>query len=103
MDFSRYFDMAALLSGTLPEPPRPEYGLRTDQHALFYPGEVNVLFGDPEGGKTWVALSAARELLGEHGAGRVLVIDMDHNGPSATAARLLTLGAAKEALADHER
>ena len=103
MDYGRYFDVAAMLDGTLPEPPRPSYGVRTDQHALFYAGEVNSLFGDPESGKSWLALSAAREVLGEYGDGSVLVVDMDHNGPAATVSRLLALGASTAALADRRR
>ncbi|MFE1592110.1 AAA family ATPase [Nocardia sp. NPDC058705] len=103
VDFGRYYDVAAMLAGGLPEPPKPDYGTRTDGRALFYAGEVNTLFGDPESGKTWVALSAAREILGEYGAGRVLVIDMDHNGPVATVSRLVALGAAVEALGNRER
>ncbi|MFH5209037.1 AAA family ATPase [Antrihabitans sp. NCIMB 15449] len=103
MDYGRYFDVAALLSGTLPEPPAPTYGTRDDGHALFYAGEVNLVFGDPESGKTWLALAAARELLGEYGNGRVLVIDLDHNGPAATVSRLLSLGSSHSALADRAR
>ncbi len=103
LDYGRYFDVAALLAGTLPEPPAPAYGTRDDARALFYAGEVNLIFGDPESGKTWLALAAAREVLGEHGTGRVLVIDLDHNGPEATVSRLLSLGAAQAALSDRER
>lgn len=100
---ARYFDVAALLEGTLPEPPSPTYGLRTDAHALIYASEVNLVFGDPEGGKTWFALAAAREVLGEHGDGRVLILDLDHNGPAATVTRLLSMGAALAALSDRSR
>lgn len=103
VDYRRYFDVAALLAGELPEPPAPAYGMRDDQRALFYAGEVNLVFGDPESGKTWLALVAARELLGEFGDGRVLVIDLDHNGPGPTVVRLLALGADRAALADPER
>ncbi len=103
VDYGRYFDVAALLAGTLPDPPTPVYGIRDDTHALFYGGEVNLVFGDPESGKTWLALAAAREVLGEHGEGRALVIDLDHNGPAPTVARLLALGAHKAALGDPER
>lgn len=96
-----YVDVAALLDGTLPEPPQPSLLTRSDDVGLFYAGQVNWVFGDPEGGKTWVCLAAATEALltGD----RVLVIDLDHNGPAATVSRLLALGAPVEALRDPER
>ncbi|ORI11757.1 hypothetical protein BJD99_01040 [Rhodococcus sp. 1163] len=58
-----YTDIAALLDGTIPEPPAPEILQRSDGHALFYTGQVNLVFGDPESGKTWVALAAGAEVL----------------------------------------
>ncbi|AOD24218.1 hypothetical protein IM25_06500 [Rhodococcus sp. p52] len=64
---------------------------------------MNFVFGDPEGGKTWLALTAASELLRLGATGRVLVIDLDHNGAAATVTRLLALGADRDALADPER
>ena len=30
---------------------------------MFYKGQVNMLFGEPESGKTWVALAAVSEAL----------------------------------------
>jgi hypothetical protein len=87
----RYVDVAALLDGTLPEPPAPDLLRRSDSNALFYAGQVNLLFGDPESGKTWVALAAVEEAL--HKGGTALVVDLDHNGPAATLSRLVALGA----------
>jgi hypothetical protein len=57
---SIYVDISALLDGTLPEPPAPVLLKRSDGVALFYAGQVNFLFGDPEAGKSWVCLAAAR-------------------------------------------
>lgn len=91
-----YTDIAALLDGTLPEPPQPCLLTRTDGRALFYPGRVNSLFGDPENGKTWVALAAIVEAL--RAARKVLLIDLDHNGAEAIVAHLLMLGAPIAAL-----
>ncbi|NKZ71388.1 hypothetical protein GTA09_17295, partial [Rhodococcus hoagii] len=64
------------------------------------PEQVNLLFGDPECGKTWVALAAAREALRLGDIGRVLVLDLDHNGPAPTVQRLLALGVDASVLAD---
>lgn len=101
VDSTLYGDVAALLDGTLPEPPSPAILHRSDGCPLFYRGEVNTVFGDPEHGKTWVAQAGAVETL--TGGGRVLLLDLDHNGMEATIARLLLLGAPKEALADRGR
>lgn len=93
-----YADVAALLDGTLPEPPRPALLTRTDGHALFYAGRVNFVFGDPEAGKTWVVLAACVEAL--RAGRRVLVIDLDHNGVEAVVSNLLLLDAPTAALRD---
>lgn len=91
-----YVDICALLDGTLPEPPEPQLGRRADGIRLFYAGQVNWLFGDPESGKSWLCLACVVEGLN---AGRkVLIIDLDHNGAPATVRRLLDLGAKPEAL-----
>lgn len=91
-----YTDVAALLDGTLPEPPAPQLLHRTDGHALLYAGRVNSLFGDPENGKTWVAKAAAAEALRDRR--RVLFVDLDHNGADSTVSGLLLLGAPPSAL-----
>lgn len=86
-----FTDIAALLSGGLPEPPQPVLLHRADGRAIFYAAKVNVLYGDPECGKTWIALAAIVEALAE--GRRCAVIDMDHNGASEIIGRLLLLGA----------
>ena len=58
-----FSNIAALLDGTLPAPPKPAVLQRTDGHALFYRGKPNTLFGDPEDGKIWIALAACAETL----------------------------------------
>jgi hypothetical protein len=97
----RYGDVAALLAGGIPDPPQPEIMFRTDANALFYTGKVNVLFGDSESGKTWIALAALVEVLGS--GGRVAVIDLDHNGMAETVSRMIALGAKPDVLADLDR
>lgn len=96
-----YVDVAALLNGGLPEPPAPVLLRRTDDVALFYAGSVNHLIGDPESGKTFIALAAVVEALQD--GRRALVLDLDHNGAVATVARLLELGAGVEALSDPQQ
>jgi AAA domain len=96
-----YVDIAALLDGELPDPPAPVLLKRTDGNCLFYAGQVNNLFGDPETGKTWVALAALAEALGYGRRG--LMIDLDHNGAAAIVARLLGLGVPPGVLRDPGR
>jgi hypothetical protein len=71
---------------------------RSDGHHLFYAGQVNLLFGDPEAGKSWICLVAATEAL--RAGRRVLIIDLDHNGAEATVHRLLALGSPEDRLRD---
>jgi hypothetical protein len=96
-----YGDVAALLDGGLPEPPAPSVLHCNDGVALFYEGQINHVFGDPESGKTWLCLAAVASVLAE--GGRASVIDLDHNGMSAIVERLLLLGAPKDALRDVAR
>lgn len=84
-----YADLAALLSGDLPEPPQPAFGTRRDGRKLFYPAAVNMLYAMPEQGKTWVTLLAVVEAL--RAGKRVGWADADHNGPAALMARLMPI------------
>lgn len=95
-----YGDVAALLAGTLPDPPRPTILARDDGNHLFYEGLVNVVFGDPESGKTWLALAAVATQL-RRGA-KATVVDLDHNGMAAIVTRLLDLGAPTDRLTNPE-
>lgn len=94
-------DLTWLHTGQPPAIDPPAYTWRTDGHALFYSGAVNGIFGDPEGGKTWLAQTAIVEAL--NAGGTAAMIDVDHNGQNHTAARLLLLGARLDHLADPER
>lgn len=96
-----YGDVAALLAGGIPPPPAPALLRRTDGHALFYAGKVNVLFGDPECGKTWIALAAIVEAL--NNGRRATFVDLDHNGMAEVVSRLLMLGAKPEQLGSLDR
>jgi hypothetical protein len=96
-----YVDIAAGLAGGLPDPPKPTILKRRDGHPLIYRGQVNWLFGEPESGKTWVALGAIAEtlILG----GRALFIDLDHNGWEAVVDRLQMMGVLTAVLTDQDR
>lgn len=96
-----YTDIGQLLADGLPAAEAPEVLRRSDGVGLFYSGQVNLIFGDPESGKSWVALAAAAEALRE--GGTALVLDLDHNGPVATTYRLSLLGAPLAALGDLAR
>lgn len=95
-----YVDVAALLNGGLPEPPKPVLLRREDGRYVFYGGQVNYVFGDPESGKTLIAGAACSEALLAHR--RVLFIDMDHNGPESTVCRFIDFGVAEETLANRD-
>jgi hypothetical protein len=94
-------DVAALLAGGIPEPPAPTLLRREDGNALLYAGKINILFGDPESGKTWVALAAIVEALRD--GGRATFVDLDHNGMAEIVSRLLLLGAKPADLSDLNR
>jgi hypothetical protein len=96
-----YVDIGTLLDGGLPDPPAPVLLRRTDGMALFYAGQVNLVFGDPESGKTLVTQAAAAEAIEE--GRRVAIVDLDHNGPEATVCRLLDMGAPESALRAADR
>jgi hypothetical protein len=94
-------DVAGFLAGGVPPPPAPVALRRVDGHALFYAGKVNVLFGDPESGKSWIAYAAVTQALCD--GRRAAIVDVDHNGLREVVTRLLALGAAPAALGDPER
>lgn len=99
-DQQLYFNVAAFIAGKIPPPPTPSIVQCDDGIALFYADQVNLIFGDPESGKTWLALAAVAEGLANNH--RCIVIDLDHNGAASTVRRLYDLGATPEQLADPE-
>lgn len=96
-------DLTGILTGGIPQPAPPTICRRQDGHHLFYPGRVNGLYGDPESAKSWIAQMGIVETITT--GGRATLIDVDHNGPAATAARLANLGAPPHLIAnpDHFR
>lgn len=55
-------DLTKVLEGGW-SPPRPTVGARTDSVGLFYPGKVHTVSSETEGGKSWLALSAAVDVM----------------------------------------
>ncbi|ALG85834.1 protein RecA [Gordonia phthalatica] len=96
-----YVNVAAILDGSAIEPPVPSVCLRSDGIGLFYEGQFNVVFGDPESGKTLLCDFATVEVLAA--GGRVLRLDLDHNGPQSTLSRLIDFGADETTLRDVDR
>ena len=78
----------------------PEFLTRSDGHAAFYSGRVNVVYGDPETGKTWVADTALVDALAQ--GRRCAIIDVDHNGAASIVSALLRLGASPQVLMDRD-
>lgn len=72
------------------EPVTASVGLRSDGIALFYAFAVNVLTGDPEQGKSLVALAVAIQVA--RAGGIVVWLDLDHNGAQAFRSRIVSLG-----------
>lgn len=96
-----YVNIGALLDDGIPEPPTPEVCRRSDGKGLFYRGQFNIVFGDPESGKTLLCDYATVEEL--KAGGRVLRLDLDHNGVESTVSRLLGFGADESVLRDSNR
>ena len=91
-------DLTWLLTGTPPTVNPPQFVKQTNGHALFYPARVNGIFGDPEAGKTWLAMIGIVEAITNHQ--RAAYIDVDHNGAHIITQRLTLLGANPHDLAN---
>jgi len=100
-DADPFVDVAALLAGDLAVPEPDTGSRRTDGLPLLYSGKVNALYGDPEAGKTLIAMCMAADILADGGS--ALFIDIDHNGAAITLSRLLSLGVDPGVLGDRAR
>ncbi len=58
-------------------PVEPTLGFRTDAVGLLYPGKVHLMAGEPESGKSWLALVFAAQVMDERR--RVLFLDFEDN------------------------
>jgi hypothetical protein len=76
-------------------PPEPELLNRSDGPALLYRGHVHSLYGEPESGKTWIALHAVGDTVAR--GERVVYFDFEMTAHSV-AARLKSLGVTGEVL-----
>lgn len=98
---SLYIDVASILDGGGEAPQTTVGGRRSDGIPLCYAAAVNALLGAPEAGKTLVAgAMAADEMFSD---GRVLRVDLDHNGPAAIINRFRQLAVARDTLTDPAR
>lgn len=96
-----FVNIAAVLDGGGTPKATPTVLARSDGKCLFYPGKANLLFGDPETAKTWIALAAGAETM--LAGGRFVFVDMDHNGVDTTLERLHMMGVDRAVLADPAR
>ncbi|ROP64701.1 AAA domain-containing protein [Curtobacterium sp. PhB130] len=70
-------------------------GARVDGPGLLYAGAVNGLIGDPEQGKSLVAVALALQTVHADEDRGVVWLDLDHNGARAFRGRLDSFGATK--------
>lgn len=84
----------SLVSST---PLAPCVGWRSDEAPLFYKGMLNVIFGDSEGGKTWLGVFVAAQLLAR--GKRVVIMDYE-DGAVGMKVRLMKLGVAESVIND---
>ena len=82
-------EAAQYIDGTW-TPPAPTQLVRDDGNALLYAGRINLLFGESEAGKGWVALHAIQQALDR--GDTVLYIDFE-DYPDTIYSRLKLLGA----------
>lgn len=84
-----FTDLTSVLDGTY-EPVMPTVGARDDGVGLFYPGRLNDVSGESEGGKTWLALIGCITEInrGNH----VVYLDFEDDA-GGVVTRVLLLGA----------
>jgi hypothetical protein len=88
-----------LATGTL-ERPQPTLGrFEGTDGALWYPGRVNGLYGEPGKGKTWIALAVVAEVLADPGAS-VAWIDLEEPAVGIVTRLMLDLGVPAQAIAE---
>lgn len=89
-------DVTAHLDGTY-EAKKPTVLLRTDGQPLLYPAAMHAIYGEPESGKSWAFLLAAKEILQRPTRERVLLVDFESD-PGEIIGRLTALGTSLDAI-----
>jgi len=89
-------NLGPVLDGDMLDPP-PTMLARTDGVCLFYDQSVHTVAGEPESGKTWLVLHAARQELDK--GHKVTMIDFEDRADRVVA-RLLALGATPQQITD---
>lgn len=84
-----FFDLKTVLDGTY-QAVQPTVGKRDDGVGLFYPGKMNTVAGESEGGKTWLALLAC--IVEINRGNHVVYVDFEDDA-GGVVSRLLVLGA----------
>jgi hypothetical protein len=84
-----FIDLTALDNS---DPVVATIGQRADGLGLLYSGAVNGLIGDPEQGKSLVALALALQVAQD--GGTIVWLDLDHNGARAFRKRVVDFGGA---------
>lgn len=92
-----FVDLETALTGG-PTVTPPDVLNRADGVSLLYPGRVHSIAGEPEGGKSWVAIVAALQCL--QGARNVVYIDYEDTA-AGIVSRLLALGATPDQIRAH--
>jgi len=78
--------------------PVPTLLSRSDGAALLYGGEIHSLAGEPESGKSWIALAAVAACVRD--GGEALYLDFEA-APESIVERLIALGVEADAIVDH--
>lgn len=93
-------DLTAALDGSSRSGPTTSILLRTDGTGLLYPGKAHAFVGEPESGKTWLALFAILQVIN---AGRVATLIDFEDDEHGIVSRLLALGADRASIAERFR
>ena len=92
-----FADLDSVLDGTY-EPVMPTVGARDDGVGLFYPGRLNDVSGESEGGKTWLALIGCITEINR--SNHVVYLDFEDDA-GGVVSRVLLLGAKPDQIREY--